>query len=341
MSKLLKQKTKSMIEIPFTNVSEISLNPKGSVVTTNSGNKVFSKCVGCKNHPCCAFSDKELNINKFSIPVDLNTNVCSTDAISINKDGSISIESNKCIGCGLCVLRCPLGAICFENNIASVDSYDTVISNPSKIDELKKEQLLLDIEKAKKTGTVLAVNKSTFDNFYEKFSKASAQFQIADLLVRNLFIQLGCIYGIRRRGDVINRIDGILFKNNETVLNEVELSEDVLESPRAVLDDIAIYKYKFSKNDNKTSGLITLAHLPNSRAELWRVIEDIQKVLHVKIDVVSIGTLLCLVWNGVSLKDSDFHFFDTKKKNRLILEEHKIDTSFIEDGYLSIFETKK
>lgn len=341
MSKLLKQKTKSMIEIPFTSISSIVFDSNQSYIVTNNGNKIFSKCVGCTNHKCCVFEESELKLDKFGIPVDIRTNVCPTDAISINKNGSISIDNTKCIECGLCILRCPLGAIHFKNRSANVDVYETVVENPAKVDELKKEQMMKNILSTQKTGSVLIASKEYIDHFYEKFSRLSSQYQIADILVRNLFIQLGCSYGIRRRGDVINRIDGILLKNEEVVLNEVELSEDVLESPRAVLDDIAIYKYKFAKKDEKMSGLITLSQLPNSRAEMWRVIEDIKKILDVDIDVVTIGTLLCLVWNGTNLKDCNYRFYNSKTKNRNIPNKYRIDTSYIQEGYLSIFETKK
>ena len=201
--------------------------------------------------------------------------------------------------------------------------------------------MMKNILSVRKSGNVLIANKDLVDHFYEKFSRLSSQYQIADILVRNLFVQLGCSYGIRRRGDVINRIDGILFKNGQIVLNEVELSEDVLESPRAVLDDIAIYKYKFAKSNDKLSGLITLAQLPNSRAEMWRVIEDIKKVLDIDIDVVTIGTLLLLVWNRTNLKECKEPFFNNKTKNRNIPMLYKVNTSFLDIGYLSILETKK
>ena len=107
------------------------------------------------------------------------------------------------------------------------------------------------------------------------------------------------------------------------------------------MDDIAIYKYKFAKKDEKLSGLITLVQLPNSRAEIWRVIKDIKNVLDIDIDVVTIGTLLLLAWNGANLENCKEPFFDNKNKNRNIPTLYKVDTSFLGDGYLSILETKK
>lgn len=73
-----------------------------------------------------------------------------------------------------------------------------------------------------KSGNVLIANKDLVDHFYDKFSRLPSQYQIAYILVRNLFVQLGCFYDIRRRCDVINRIDGILFTNGQIVLNEVD-----------------------------------------------------------------------------------------------------------------------
>ena len=341
MSKLLKQKTKSMIIPPFTSASEIKYGEKETVILTKTGQKLFSKCIGCKNHECCIFTEKELSTSSFSIPTDIRSNVCPSEAINFDRNGGVIIDKNRCIGCGLCILRCPLGAIHLVNGVADVANADTIMNNPSKAEELKKEQLCIDIKKVKKTGSLLSVNEKHIQNFYDKFEKLPSQIQIADILVRNLFIQLGAKYGIRRRGDVINRIDGIMLKKDSVVLNEVELSEDVLESPRAVLDDIAIYKYKFASKDSSASGLITLSHLPNTRAELWRVIEDIYYVLGIKIDVVTIGTLLVLAWNGAKLDNVKSYFYDQKSKCRAVLKELSISSSAISNGFLSVFETNK
>lgn len=37
--------------------------------------------------------------------------VCPTDALTPREDGGATFESEKCIGCGLCVEACPMGAI--------------------------------------------------------------------------------------------------------------------------------------------------------------------------------------------------------------------------------------
>lgn len=73
---------------------------------------------------------------------------------------------------------------------------------------------------------------------------------------------------------------------------------------------------------------------------MWRAVDDIKKILNIDIDVVTIDTLILLVWNGINLKECREPFFNNKTKNRNISMLYKVDTSFLDTGYLSILDTK-
>ena len=62
----------------------------------------------------------------------------------------------------------------------------------------------------------------------------------ASLLVRNIWLSCGVVANIRRKGDTNMRMDGLLmFASGQIGVLEIETSSNVLESPRALLEDIA------------------------------------------------------------------------------------------------------
>ena len=43
--------------------------------------------------------------------------VCPTDALTPREDGGVDFDSSKCLGCGLCVEACPMGAVLWNEEI--------------------------------------------------------------------------------------------------------------------------------------------------------------------------------------------------------------------------------
>jgi Fe-S-cluster-containing hydrogenase component 2 len=53
------------------------------------------------------------------------TTVCMKSAIAKGEDGIVRVDKDKCIGCRMCVVACPYGAITsFEGNIIKCDLCD-------------------------------------------------------------------------------------------------------------------------------------------------------------------------------------------------------------------------
>ena len=49
-------------------------------------------------------------------PVAPDSAVCPTDAMALGEDGVPVIDEALCVGCGLCVARCPVGAISLDSD---------------------------------------------------------------------------------------------------------------------------------------------------------------------------------------------------------------------------------
>lgn len=98
-----------------------------TLVEFDNGKKIFSSCIGCHDTPCMTFSETEVTPSNFSnFPADRNTDVCATGAISL-QNGYMPpiIDSNKCILCGVCAARCPVGAISINPNTGAAIEYSS------------------------------------------------------------------------------------------------------------------------------------------------------------------------------------------------------------------------
>lgn len=100
----------------------------------------LNRCIGCKSCEVACENEhnnsKRLNVkyidrNKFPntkrsfIPFRCNhcskapcINICPTLAIERTKYGTVIIDKSKCIGCKLCQMSCPYGAISVSNGVA-------------------------------------------------------------------------------------------------------------------------------------------------------------------------------------------------------------------------------
>jgi hypothetical protein len=115
--------------------------------------------------------------------------------------------------------------------------------------------------------------------------------------VRNFFLVLGNQCVIRRRGDIYFRIDAIISDKPVIGVAEVEFCKDTLESPRAILDDIAVLSSRYEIEKVKIKPFIISLEFPNIRTEYWRVIKDIHDVLGIRIHSLTLGALCILAWS--------------------------------------------
>lgn len=96
------------------------------------------KCTGCRicELSCSFFHEKVFNPKKarlrivrlepaIDMPITCQQckkapckEICPVEAISLNDDGTVLIDNEKCIACGICVEACPFGAMFVnpENN---------------------------------------------------------------------------------------------------------------------------------------------------------------------------------------------------------------------------------
>ena len=151
------------------------------------------------------------------------------------------------------------------------------------------------------TGHLLYESDEIVDDMQIRLDRTTRRIgdKFPNHLARNLFLTVGVGAAMRRRGDNAVRMDLILGLPGVVYgVAEVEFGGDaVLDSPRDILDDVAVLVSRRGWNVPETTALIVSDVLPNKRSEYWDIIQDIHNVLNVKVGTVTILALMLLVWN--------------------------------------------
>lgn len=219
-------------------------------------------CADCKSKKCLSFNSLELACPDY---------IDSFPASSIKdvcltgalkfNKDYIFIDKGRCINCGMCAYRCPKKRI-------------PMTSIKPKIDDSNISELFRNIAKQKK-------NDPNFPN----------------LLVRNFLITLGYKAAILKKGVISIRTDLV----GTDFIAEIEFGEDILETPRSILDDVAVLSSRYNVDFKKIQTLIFIDKLPHVRSEIWEVIKDIRKITNIKIQTISLFYLFLRVWSGHKL----------------------------------------
>lgn len=313
-----------------------------------NGKRWWSTCIGCAEPKCMRYYDQEYicsNINDF--PADPNNAVCPTSAMKWD-DESVRpiIDYNKCIACGLCADRCPVGAIYFDEDSDAVlisEDKNAVFKNinPKNIAEQKAA-----INKVERIGWQHRFRKADdidLDNIYGAISIYDGRSPVHNLLVRNLLISLGYNCSTSRFGDVHTRMDAVYSDSDSKGAVEIEFGRDTLEASRGILDDIATMQTHHDIDKSNNNALVVCLSFPNKRQGYFQVIKDIKNVLDLDIQTLSLGSLLILVWNGKKVDFSDKEFcvdFDNMSIRDAVNKYlgRKVDIS---EGFLGILEPEK
>lgn len=274
------------------------------------------------------------------ISLEKNLNVCPSNAIKSNYlTGFPEIDDSMCISCGLCVKRCPVGALYFskELNIEITEFDEKYISESDETCTIKQLEIikknfvkkeLIPFDDRKKYVEFV------YSKVYKKYNYTSPEF--CNVLVKNLLTQLGYKVNLTRIGDVYNRMDGVISYDDESTIAplEIEFGEDSLSSIRSILDDIAMLNYKYNIYSKDMIPLIVFLQLPNKRQGFWQVVVDIDIVTGYNINSITLGViLLANIFNeSLDLKSDSYHI---KENNEEIQYIDKFDSKY------AIFKPKK
>ena len=305
---ILKQKKSTTVQkyLPTTFQPVVIKCAEGSPaqIQLKSGITIQSTCLGCIDQPCMRFSESELKLGGVfkDFPADQDAEVCATKAISWDDDKKKPVIDNQsCILCGVCMNRCPAKAIFYKDGMLSVaaGSSEYFMDAKSAPEMLLAEKTQKALAVTESIGGLININKDALEESYRRLIEVAKTMspQFPNLLSRNLMNCIGLKSAIRRRGDVYSRTDLVFYHGQKCGLCEVEFFQTVmLETPRSILDDMAVYISRYQQKKDQISPLIIGLELPNQRSEFWQVIADIKKVQNIQISTLTIGAMFMLVW---------------------------------------------
>lgn len=272
-------------------------------------------CLRCTSPRCIQFSSDEISCGDIKIKKDNNKSVCPVNAISWDSkfDHPVTIN-DSCLGCGLCMKRCPVGALYYSAgkimiNLELSEFQEEVPVNDQNINKHQKQVEIL--SSRHKCGYYIREGSERALRFTYKKLKEKTNNQYHNLLVRNLLIGLGCKSAMPGRGDVATRMDAI-YSSKDKAFGAVEVEfgrDNTLEASRGILDDIAVLNARHNIAKDNETPIVVCLELPNERQDYWQVVKDINKVTKVKINTISIGALLLLLWNNIELTMVDNPFY--------------------------------
>lgn len=295
-------------------------------ITFLDGEKDEAICLNCIAHPCINYdNDKHKPDYLHEMPHSHSTKVCPTDSIKLEADGYPVIISDTCIGCGLCLTRCNYAAINITENFKATINK----SNSDKIkwtdtisyDEyISRENLY---KGAIFNSPLVNLPKEYFVNLYHSLllnCKSINGFE--NLFVRNLLINLGINNKVRAIGNNDIRFDLLGELEDKVLIGEIGLNgTDILEEPRAILDDIAVLTSRYKIEPKKIFPLIITLSFPNKRSDVYEVISDINSVLAIRIISLSVHLLIILnLFRRQLNKVEILELFYANKENKSIVD---------------------
>lgn len=265
-------------------------------VTLADGHTGQGSCLGCHDTPCMEKSPLESVVASAleSFPGDPSNAVCPTEALAWDQARRvIQVDSAACIGCGLCVVRCPYGAIYLEGS----EKAAILTDDPNTMVTLTETKPSAEVHptplRKGRLGESRAVPLTKLPSSIGSLPDAAAA-----AFIRNVLHELGVRCRTRRRGDTNVRIDAVAtFDDGLIGVLEIELTGAVLESPRALLEDIAILHTRYAMPIAVICPISVVLALPNGRSEYYQVIEDIKRVLGIECRTFTVGALVLLMWS--------------------------------------------
>ncbi len=295
--------------------------------------KLSCACIKCAKPQCISYYDEEyLCDSVIGFASDLNSSACPTNAINwSNEEQEIVINQSACIKCGICISRCPFGAIYFDNMDSVAINTDRsnyryeIVTLPEEAEELQ-EECAKTIENLTTSRKHRRANEQAILDIYSAIKNNPA---VAALLCRNLFISFGANCALRRIGDIYARMDAVFELHGSVGVIEMEFESDTLSVIRNLLDDLAIMQSRYGISVRDLIPVALCLSLPNTRQGFYQVCDDVDTVLDIQIRTLTIGALLLLLWNGADLvfADDNFRlgFRDTSiKRNLELLAGHQL-----------------
>lgn len=258
-------------------------------------------CWKCSDSPCIKktnlTSPSDMLIKGSNVP---EFNVCPTKSLSQNGLGELELTISSCIGCGLCVSACPVNALTLNSRMLPVVQNADLVPVGSKFLQNRLEKSLeIEVEE-------LPISSSIIDSSLksvQKLLKINSDGKSIQLFVRNIFSKSGFKARIRIEGDTNDAFEIVAETSQFAYPIEIAVGGDTLDSTRRILSGCASLISKGTVKIYNLKPILIVDELPNSRSDVYRVIEDMHKYLGLDLKIIPLSILQLLSFTEINLEE--------------------------------------
>lgn len=245
-------------------------------------------CLRCPDEPCYRFNISEGGGGN-------TIQVCPVDAIREPRAENGPSISDDCVGCGLCAMRCPVGAIQISPDGTAV------VSRPELdlVTQVADESEFL--EKRAERTTKVQWSSEVWEHLSGRLAETAADFRQRSFypLVANLFTAAGHPAWKPPSGDTNNRIDLVLASDLDSLPVEVKsrtesIAINVKSVQQALENRVVLDERQFFAADRASSTLVVGFGYPAPRSDVTELVVDIAKAFDIKIGLISLSDLYVL-----------------------------------------------
>ena len=242
-------------------------------------------CLHCPDEPCMSFSE--------TTGIDGQiTRVCPTDAIRDVRSEPGPTITDDCIGCGICVMRCPVGAL-------SLSEAGRAVATAAK--ESETQAAVGDIDFSMSRAAQSATAEFADAEWREIFSRLSTScYELSQSsfypLVARLFTAAGIPAYLPPRGDTNNRIDLVLVDSTNSLPVEIKSATEtpiinVKSIQQALENRIVLDERKFFPTVVGGATLVVGFAYPPPRSDVAELIDDVNRAFGIRVGIISIPDL--------------------------------------------------
>lgn len=261
---------------------------------------IASRCIRCIDEPCLHFTADDMG------PLRQATQVCPADAIRSPRSTAGPTITNACVGCGICAMRCPVGAISILH-----DAVDPTVSVESAAPEDGLYAAEPDDDRffARRDGFLnrLQWSDGDSDDLVALLSARSHPLRQGHFypLVAALFTIAGFPAWRPVQGDTNNRIDLILVDEQDSLPVEVKSQTEVsainVKSVQQALENkIILDQRAFLPSQRSSSTLVVGYAYPPVRSDVSELVEDVHRAYGIRIGLISIPRLYALALQRIT-----------------------------------------